>query len=88
LPQPGTNAKAEKLQGQAKDALVYGDVLNAYETEAFGADISMGEEGRRAQRQYRELMYKKDYNLPLTAEEEIEFRHLQQIFHTNVAIDE
>ena len=88
LPQPGTEEKAKELKGEEKDQLIYGDVLDAYETDAFGEDIAMGEEGRRAQKRYRALMYKKDYGVEMTAEEKKEFNQLQKIFHTNVASEE
>lgn len=40
LAKPGTNQNAEKLQGTKLNRLVFGNILDAYDTEAFGENVT------------------------------------------------
>lgn len=88
LAAPGSGQKSGPVTGEAKDKLVYGDVLDAYETDVFGAKITRGEEGREKQEEYRSLVYKENYGLKMSAEEKKQLKHLKSIFHTDVAVEE
>lgn len=88
LAAPGSHQKSGKVTGEDKDNLVYGDVLDAYETDVFGANITRGEEGREKQEEYRSLVYKENYGLKMNAEEKKQLKHLKSIFHTDVAVEE
>lgn len=85
LPQPGQQDGAfQKIVGEEKDLLVYGDVLDAYETNLFGRNIEMGAEGKGLKKAYRELTYKKQYGEEMSDAEAQKYHRLQKIFHTNV----
>lgn len=88
LPPPGSEGGIEQITGAEKDRLVYGNVLDAYETQAFGAQMSRGEEGRHAQQEYLDLYYKRLYNVPMNEEEQARLEQLEAVFHSHVAIDE
>lgn len=88
LPPPGSEGGIEQITGAEKDRLVYGNVLDAYETQAFGAHMSRGEEGRHAQKEYLDLYYKRLYNVPMNEEEQARLEQLEAVFHSHVAIDE
>ena len=62
-------------------------MLDAYETDVFGAKITRGEEGREKQEEYRRLVYKENYGQKMSAEEQKQLKHLKSIFHTDVALD-
>lgn len=88
LSPPGSEGGIEQITGAEKDRLVYGNVLDAYETQAFGAQMSRGEEGRHAQKKYLDLYYKRLYNVPMNEEEQARLEQLEAVFHSHVAIDE
>src|SRR5712671_2638426 len=58
LPQPGTNETGRMLAGVELDRLLYGNVLDAYSTEAFGEDINRSEESKKKLHRLAELNYK------------------------------
>lgn len=80
LPAPDSSGELTRLEGPSFDSLVYGDVLEAIETGAFGANLSRGIEGIELQNRYRTLMYKERYGVKITDEECEEFNHLKKIF--------
>ena len=55
LPKPGTNETGHMLAGVELDRLLYGSVLDAYGTEAFGEDINRSEESKRKLHRLAEL---------------------------------
>lgn len=87
LAAPGSDRISGEVTGEDKDKLIYGDVLDAYETDVFGAKITRGEEGREKQDEYRSLVYKENYGQKMSAEEKRQLKHLKTIFHTDVALD-
>jgi predicted ATP-binding protein involved in virulence len=88
LAAPGSDQISGLVEGEAKDKLVYGDVLDAYDTEVFGPDITRGKEGRSKQEEYRSLVYKENYGVKLSLEEKKQLKHLKSIFHTHVEVDQ
>ncbi len=87
LAAPGSDRISGEVTGEDKDKLIYGDVLDAYETDVFGAKITRGEEGREKQEEYRNLVYKENYGQKMSAEEKRQLKHLKTIFHTDVALE-
>lgn len=87
LAAPGSNQQTGEITGEDKDKLIYGDVLDAYETDVFGSKISRGEEGVEKQKEYRSLVYKENYGQKMSAEEKKQLKHLKTIFHSDVALD-
>lgn len=86
LAAPGSDQKSGEVTGEDKDNLVYGDILDAYETDVFGSKITRGEEGREKQEEYRDLVYKENYGIQMNAKEKKQLKHLKTIFHTDVAV--
>lgn len=80
--------KIELMDNDDRDALVYGDVLDAYDTNAFGVAVTRGEAGKQKQKLYRSLMYKANYGVEMTAAENRTFHQLKKIFHSDVEIDQ
>ncbi|MFZ4474904.1 MAG: AAA family ATPase [Saprospiraceae bacterium] len=87
LAAPGSGRLSAEVTGEDKDKLIYGDVLDAYETDVFGSKISRGEEGVEKQKEYRSLVYKENYGQKMSAEEKKQLKHLKTIFHSDVALD-
>ncbi len=66
------------------NSLIFGDILDAYDTDAFGEEVTRGQAGKFKQQEYRDLMYKSIYGLKMTEEEITTFHQLKSIFHSNV----
>lgn len=81
---PGSLTSSAELKGQDRDKLIYGNVLDAFDTEIFGDKISRGNEGKKLQEEYRELVYKERFGEKMTKEEVKELEHLKTIFHIHV----
>ncbi|HNL37612.1 MAG TPA: AAA family ATPase [Saprospiraceae bacterium] len=88
LAAPGSKNTSGPVTGEEKDKLVYGDVLDAYDTDVFGEKLTRGKEGVEKQEEYRKLVYKENYGLKMSAPEKRQLKHLKSIFHTDVATDE
>jgi len=80
LPRPGTDEMGKMLEGIELDRLVYGNVLDAYGTGAFG-DIQRSEAGRKRLERLSALN-QKELDAGLTPEEEAEQDRLRAIFPT------
>lgn len=78
LPKPGTNEEAQKLEGVELYRILYGNVLDAYGTGAFG-EVERSEEGQRLREELVALNLK-EVSGGLTAEEEIRQDKLRAIF--------
>ncbi|HNI26664.1 MAG TPA: AAA family ATPase, partial [Leptospiraceae bacterium] len=80
LPNPGEMQGVQKITGLEKDKLVYGDILDAYSTEAFGKDIERSELGREKLKEFSQLSKKKAYGGNLTEGEQAEYDSLKGVF--------
>lgn len=78
LPAPGQRGNIEKIEGVKLDRLLYGDILDAYDTELFGVNLTRSESGQRKQQRLALLNLKKRRN-GLTPAEQIELQHLRSI---------
>jgi energy-coupling factor transporter ATP-binding protein EcfA2 len=58
LPKPGSDEQSRMLTGIEHNRLVYGNVLDAYGTEAFGPDISRSKESQKRLKRLAELNLK------------------------------
>lgn len=58
LPNPGTAETGGMITGVELERLLYGDILEAYSTEAFGSSATRSEEGQRRLDRLKELNYK------------------------------
>lgn len=55
LPAPSSEEPPRMLEGEARDRLIYGDVLDAFGTGAFGARVTQGETGQQKLERLAEL---------------------------------
>lgn len=83
----GSGQTSGEVTGLEKDRLIYGDILDAYDTEVFGSDMTRGKAGRKAQKEYRDLKYKKIYGVPMSEEESRRLAELRTIFGSNIGAD-
>ncbi|MBL8209942.1 MAG: AAA family ATPase [Bryobacterales bacterium] len=58
LPRPGSGEEARMLTGTERDRLVYGDILDAYSTEAFGSGDTRSKESHEMQTELAKLNVK------------------------------
>ena len=70
LPKPGSNESGGMVTGQELDRLLYGNVLDAYGTEAFGVNVTRSEESKQRLQQLAELNQKELYEQLSDAEQE------------------
>ena len=84
LPNPGTQQEVIQIKGAEKDKLIYGNILDAFETDEFGAGISRGVEGKAKQKRYYELAMKRRFDESMTDAEKKELLSLQILFQGNV----
>lgn len=76
LPKPGTDQSFEMVTGETLERLVYGNVLDAYSTEAFGQDVSRSEESKKKLYRLAELN-RKELRSGLAENEKIEQEDLR-----------
>jgi hypothetical protein len=82
LPRPGTDEEGEMLAGSDRDRLVYGDILDAYSTEAFGpADTRSPEASQMKER--LAVLNVKELRKTLSSEEKKEQVRLRAAFPTS-----
>ncbi len=84
LAAPGSEKPSGEITGLNRDRLVYGDILEAYETDEFGDGVEWSDEGRKLQKEYRELVYRKRYGEPMDESESERLNHLKSIFNFRV----
>lgn len=77
-----TAAQITQITGVEKDQLLYGNILDAYETEIFGENISRSSESLAKLKRLAVLNVQKQVGR-ITEEEEKELKALQQIFQTD-----
>ncbi len=87
LAAPGSEKPSGEITGLNRDRLVYGDILEAYETDEFGDGVEWSDEGRKLQKEYRDLVYKRRFGVKMTKKEEERLGHLKGIFHSHVEAD-
>ena len=81
LPAPGSEEKAEMVDGIALQRLLYGDVLDAYGTALFGDDVGRSEKGKEMMEELAELNVK-EVNFGLNKTERARQRTLRGAFPT------
>lgn len=82
LPRPGTEEEGRMLEGAEHDRLVYGDILDAYGTEAFGAGDTRSPEAHKMQERLATLNIK-EVRHGLSAKEKAEQERLRAAFPTS-----
>lgn len=86
LPRPGVEGdRGEMLTGTALKRLVYGNVLEAYGTGAFGEDVTRSESGKEKLEQLAELNVK-ELTGALTEEEKTQQAELRDTLPTEASI--
>jgi predicted ATPase len=81
LPRPGTDEQGRMLEGTERDRLVYGDILDAYSTEAFGAGVTRSPEAQKKHERLAELNIR-ELRQGLSAKEKAEQTRLRAAFPT------
>ncbi|MEB3191348.1 MAG: AAA family ATPase, partial [Snowella sp.] len=82
LPKPGTNENGEMITGQKLDRLLYGNVLDAYGTEAFGANVARSKLSQEKLKRLAQLNQKAKYET-LSHDECQERTELKAMMPTN-----
>jgi len=85
LPNPGEEAKSKQLTGTELDRLLYGDILDAFGTGAFGSDIARDEEGLKKLNRLAELNVR-FYRDEASVAEKNERKQLIKIFPSDDAL--
>lgn len=85
LPEPGTNERGKMLDGIELDRLLYGNVLDAYSTEAFGENVTRSEESKKKLQRLAELNIK-ELQRKLTDNEIVEQKQLRAILPTTAHV--
>jgi predicted ATPase len=85
LPRPGTKESGQMLEGLELERLLYGNVLDAYSTEAFGENVTRSEESKKKLQRLAELNIK-ELQKKLTANELEEQKQLRAILPTTAHI--
>jgi hypothetical protein len=84
LPRPGVDEPGEMVEGTQLQRLLYGNVLDAYGTEAFGPEVTRSDESKAMSRRLAELNVK-DVTMGLTADEKRERDKLREAMPTEAA---
>jgi AAA domain, putative AbiEii toxin, Type IV TA system len=82
LPTPGSDEEGKMLEGAERDRLLYGDILEAYSTEAFGTTDTRSKQGNDMQEKLAALNVK-ELAKGLTKEEREEQERLRSMFPTS-----
>ncbi len=82
LPTPGVEDDGGRITGTELNRLIYGNVLEAYGTEAFGSDVNRSETSKEKLRLLAELNQKSLRN-KLSGEEESKLAELRSILPTS-----
>lgn len=85
LPKPGTEEQGRFITGVERDRLLYGNILDAYSTEAFGSGVTQANATEEKLERLSELNSKEMY-LPLTPEEKTEQERLRAMLPTSASI--
>jgi AAA15 family ATPase/GTPase len=88
LASPESDRPSGEVVGMDKDRLVYGNILDAYDTDVFGEGIERSEEGRKGLERLAYLNKRSIYGKQgLTAQEQTEYEKLKQIYQTDAIFD-
>jgi hypothetical protein len=79
---PGSNESSGEVTGIERDRLIYGNILDAYATDAFGEDVTQSEEAQEKLKRLIHLNRLYAYG-KLPKAEEAEMYHLRKIFTTD-----
>jgi hypothetical protein len=82
LPRPGSDEQGRMITGTELERLLYGNVLDAYGTEAFGVDVTRSEEAKKRLQRLAELN-RKELREGLTAAEKKEQEKLRAALPTS-----
>lgn len=77
LPTPGTDDEPHQIEGQDRDRLIYGSILDALDTECFGSDVTRSETSYRMMKELATLNMKRSRG-PLSDGEESRRESLQR----------
>lgn len=87
LPRPGSDEQGGMITGTELDRLLYGNVLDAYGTEAFGEDVTRSEESKKRLQRLAELN-RKELHKGLSDDEKKEQEDLRATLPTSAHIVE
>jgi predicted ATP-dependent endonuclease of OLD family len=86
LAAPGSDEKSGEITGLDRERLIYGNILDAYGTEVFGADVSISQESVEKQEKLVRLSKKKMLGAISSVEEE-KLQNLKKVFTTDAPIE-
>ena len=87
LPTPGTGEEAHRIEGQDRDRLVNGSILDAFDTEYFGENVTRSDASHRMMKELAKLNMKRRRG-QLSADEDQRRRKLQSALPSVSAISE
>lgn len=87
LPTPGTGEEAHRIEGQDRDRLVNGSILDAFDTEYFGENVTRSDASHSMMKELAKLNMKRRRG-PLSADEDQRRRKLQSALPSVSAISE
>jgi predicted ATP-dependent endonuclease of OLD family len=82
LSNEGKSTQIEQIEGIEKKQLLYGNILDAFETDLFGEDISRSEESKEMLKEMAVLNVKRQVGR-ISDTEETRLKELEQIFQTD-----
>jgi AAA domain, putative AbiEii toxin, Type IV TA system len=84
LSAPGSKIPSGEITGADKDRLIYGNILDAYSTDAFGENLERSEEGFEKLKRYSYLSQKAVYDPQhLSKKDKEDLTSLEKIFATD-----
>lgn len=78
----GTSTEIQKIEGIERKQLLYGSILDAFETDLFGEDISRSEESKKMLKEMAVLNVRRQVGR-ISADETKRLDELEQIFQTD-----
>jgi predicted ATP-binding protein involved in virulence len=86
LAAPGSDEKSGEIMGLDRERLIHGNILDAYGTEVFGADVSISQESVEKQEKLVRLSKKKMLGA-ISSDEEEKLQDLKKVFTTDAPIE-
>lgn len=86
LAAPGSDSESGEITGVDKSRLVFGNILDAYGTEVFGANVTISEDSVKKQEDLAKLSKKQMLN-DTSPEENKKLERLKKIFTTDAPIE-